>query len=73
MECLHCQGLLQENRASYTVNRKDYHLIIDNLPAWVCEQCGEPLFEEEVVDTIQGVLNILDKKLNALNELSFAA
>jgi len=57
MECLYCKGKLVRKKTSYTVTRKGYHLIIDNVPAWVCEQCGEPLFDEQTVDIIQDMLN----------------
>jgi len=49
MDCLYCQGELVQKKVSYTATRRGYHLIIDDVPAWVCEQCGEVLFDEEVV------------------------
>jgi len=51
---------------SYTANRAGYHLIIDDVPAWVCEQCGEPLFDEETVDAIQAMLREVDTRLKRL-------
>ena len=45
MKCLYCGGKLVRKKVSYTVTQKGYHLIIDDVPAWVCEQCGEPLFD----------------------------
>jgi YgiT-type zinc finger domain-containing protein len=63
MECLYCKGVLVRKRISYTATRKGYHLIIDEVPAWVCEQCGEPLFDEETVDAIQEVLRGVDTRL----------
>jgi YgiT-type zinc finger domain-containing protein len=51
---------------SYTVNRKGYHLVIDDVPAWVCEQCGEPLFEEETVDLVQEMLRAVDIRMERL-------
>jgi YgiT-type zinc finger domain-containing protein len=53
MECIHCHGTLERGHTSYTVNRKGYHLIIDNVLAWICAQCGEALFDEETVKAIQ--------------------
>lgn len=50
-------------RISYAATRKGYHLIIDEVPAWVCEQCGEPLFDEKTVDAIQEVLQGVDARL----------
>jgi YgiT-type zinc finger domain-containing protein len=72
MECVFCSGLLVRKRVSYTATRKGYHLIIDDVPAWVCEQCGEPLFDEKTVDTIQGLLQGVDTRLRDA-ALAFAA
>lgn len=66
MECLHCQGTLVQKTVDHTANRKGYHLIIDDVPAWVCEQCGEPLFDEVTVDAIQKALHEVDSQLNNL-------
>ena len=63
MECLYCKGTLIRKRVSYTATRKGYHLIIDDVPAWVCEQCGEPLYEEETVEAIQQILQGVDARL----------
>ena len=63
MECLYCRGVLVRKRISCTATRKGYHLIVDEVPAWVCEQCGEPLFDEETVDAIQEVLRGVDARL----------
>ena len=74
MECFHCQGTLVRRPVNYTANRKGYHLIIDDLPAWVCTQCGEPLFDEVTVDAIQKASHEVDLQLNNLpSHPSFAA
>jgi len=56
---------LVRGTVSYSANRKGYHLIIDDVPAWVCEQCGEPLFDEETVDAIQEVLEGVETRLES--------
>lgn len=70
MQCAYCQGQLVRKQISYTANRKGYHLIIDDVPAWVCEQCGEPMFDEETVDTIQAMLRDVDQRLEKLAALA---
>ncbi len=72
MECLYCKGQLRRTKVSYTATRNGYHLIIDQVPAWVCEQCGEPLFDEETVDAIQEMLREVDLRLEKL-AISLAA
>jgi YgiT-type zinc finger domain-containing protein len=66
MECIHCHGTLERGRTSYTANRKGYHLIIDHVPAWICKQCGEVLFDEDTVEAIQAMLREVDKQAEAL-------
>jgi hypothetical protein len=41
-------------------------MIIDDVPAWVCQQCGEPFFEEKAVDAMQGILSELDQRVAVL-------
>ena len=73
MECLYCRGELVRESVNDSANRKGYHLIIDDVPAWICEQCGEPLFDEETVDTIQEMLREVDSRLDKLTTLAVAA
>ncbi len=72
MKCLYCKGALVRKKVSYTATRKGYHMIIDDVPAWVCEQCGEPLFEEQAVEAVQGILCELDLRVSNLTTLAFA-
>jgi len=73
MKCLYCQGTLVRQQISYTANRQGYHLIIDDVPAWVCQQCGEPMFDEATVDLIQEMLHEVDTRLVKLTNLAVAA
>ena len=66
MKCLYCKSVLVQKKVSYTANRRGYHLIVDDVPAWVCEQCGEPLFDEETVDLIQDILRQVDMRMEKL-------
>ena len=54
MECYYCKGTMVRTKTAYTINKNGYHLVIDDVPAWICQQCGEPYFEGEQVDFIQG-------------------
>jgi uncharacterized protein with PIN domain len=40
--------------------------MLDAVPAWVCEQCGEAYFEEKEVDTIQDLVRSIEAKAEAL-------
>nr|VFJ62633.1 MAG: YgiT-type zinc finger domain-containing protein [Candidatus Kentron sp. DK] len=66
MECLHCKGWMTRKTAPFSVDRNGYHVTWEAIPAWVCTQCGEPLFEEHEVDHIQMALRKLDHETTIL-------
>lgn len=66
MKCLHCQGTMKRTHAPFHIDRKGYRLSLEQVPAWVCAQCGEPYFEEREVEQIQKVLVQLDVQTSDL-------
>ena len=66
MECFHCKGKMVKSNAPFSADRKGYHISWDSVPAWVCTQCGEPLFEENEVNHIQAALAKVDQETNVL-------
>ncbi len=72
MNCFHCQAALRRGASTFTDSRKGYVLVVQDVPAWVCPQCGEPLFEEAAVEGMQTVLRTLDEKVEKiLNQPDF--
>ena len=72
MQCHFCAGELKKGKTTYTLNRAGYHLLIDDVPAWICSQCGEVYFEENAVDMIQGMIKNLDMQVNKVREAAIA-
>ena len=66
VQCVHCKGRMQRGVAAFSVDRRGYHVHWDAIPAWVCTQCGEPLFETREVDLIQQALVALDRESQKL-------
>ena len=66
MKCIHCQGEMKRGFAPFHIDRKGCHLMLDNLPAWVCGQCGEVYFEEKQVDAVQDLIKSIDEKTEAI-------
>lgn len=62
MKCVYCQGEMTKGAAPFHVDRNEYHVVWDRVPAWVCNQCGEAYFETEEVETLQSALEELDKR-----------
>jgi YgiT-type zinc finger domain-containing protein len=66
MECYYCRGKLTRGTAPFDVTRNGYHVRFDAVPAWVCPQCGEALFDGDTVEMIEQALDILDKQVEKM-------
>jgi YgiT-type zinc finger domain-containing protein len=66
MTCIHCEGQMEKGTAPFHVDRNGYHLLLDTVAAWVCQQCGEVYFEETEVDSIQALIQTMDTQLENL-------
>lgn len=60
---------MKKSKTPYTISRKGYHFVLDNMPAWVCTQCGEAHFEEKEVTEIQKMLNKIDTHIQKINKV----
>jgi YgiT-type zinc finger domain-containing protein len=66
MRCMHCQGEMEKGTAPFHIDRKGVHLSLDDVPAWVCKQCGESYFEESEVDSIQAIIEAVEQQAEKL-------
>lgn len=66
MECPYCKGIMKKQAVPFTMERKGYQIHWDAVPAWVCTQCGESVFEEKEVNAMQRALSLVDKETQAL-------
>jgi YgiT-type zinc finger domain-containing protein len=66
MTCVHCGGKLERGAAPFHADRSGYHVHWDAVPAWVCAQCGEAMFDTQEVDAIQAGLAALDAHVREL-------
>ena len=62
MKCMYCQGEMTRGTAPFHIDRKGVHIGLDNVPAWVCTQCGEACFEEAKVDAMQEIIKAVDEQ-----------
>ncbi len=50
--CMYCQGELEPRRVSRVQEYEGRWIVIENLPALVCRQCGERFFTPDVHDLV---------------------
>jgi YgiT-type zinc finger domain-containing protein len=66
MKCLYCGGEMKKVKVGYAINRKDYHLYLEEIPAYVCTKCREKLFSEDEVEAIQKIIKHLKADVRQL-------
>ena len=48
-DCTFCRATVEEQRIEYDYRRQGNLLVVSNVPAGVCGQCGESYFKPEVL------------------------
>ncbi len=66
MNCAHCGGILLRSEAPFHIDRNGAHLHLERVPAWVCNQCGEPMFDEAAVESMHAILRAVDEQTDKL-------
>ena len=59
MECFMCKGELIEKKVNYMVDLEKTIIIIKDVPAKFCDQCGEQYFDDETSQNIEKIVNKL--------------
>ena len=67
---MHCRGTMIKGTAPFHIDKKGYHLTLDSVPAWVCQQCGEVYFDEQAVDSIQEIIKTLEDRTDKLTAVA---
>lgn len=55
-ECGVCKGKLKKQLLTYSQYLDGQFIIVENVPAWVCEQCGERFYDPEIVEKLQNLV-----------------
>lgn len=59
MNCFVCKGELKEKKVNYFVDLDNTIIIIKEVPAKVCCQCGEKYFDDKTSENIEKIVNQL--------------
>jgi len=61
-DCTFCGGPVEEKRIEYDYRRRGRLLVMRNVPAGVCRQCGEKYFKADVLKKMdERFHNIFDR------------
>ena len=63
--CPVCKAPMEETLQDYVLTLEDGgEVTLEDVPMWMCEQCGYSEVEEEVVATIEDMLEHMDEMLD---------
>ena len=55
-QCSLCNGKIKKGKTDFTVKANHHVISITNIPAYVCDSCGEAYFTPETSEFIDGLL-----------------
>lgn len=57
MTCFFCKGQTVETTTKFIVDLGNCVVIVKNVPAQVCQQCGEASFSDEVAQQLEKIVD----------------
>ena len=73
-DCTYCGGEVVEEKIEYDYRRKKHLMVVSNVSAGVCRQCGEKYFKPEVLKQMDSIYHdIFDRNQKPQRTLSVPA
>ena len=73
MKCLSCKsGNMEESTTTYTAVLKNCILIIKNIPCMKCEQCGEVLYNTDILEKIDDIIAMAEKMASEVSIIDYS-
>lgn len=71
MECIMCKGLTEKKTVNYILDLDNTIIIIKDVPANVCKQCGERYFDNDVMENLEKIVNNLRTVSTEMSVVSY--
>jgi YgiT-type zinc finger domain-containing protein len=72
MTCFFCKGDTEQKRKTHAVTLEHCVIIVKNVPALVCEQCGEVYFTDEVMQNLESIIDRLEHIIKEVAIVDYA-
>lgn len=63
MKCFYCKGQTVEKTTKFIVDLGQCVVIVKNVPAQVCEQCGETFYSDEVAKRLENIVEFIKNSI----------
>ena len=71
MVCFMCKGKLERKNISYMAEIDNTIIIIKEVPANVCKQCGEKYIDDDVMVNIEKIVKNLKKESKEISIIKY--
>ncbi len=71
-QCPLCSGHIQPGTTTFTVDLKTGVVVVRNVPAWVCTQCGEDWIEDAISEKLENIAKRARQQNTQLEMVSLA-
>jgi YgiT-type zinc finger domain-containing protein len=71
--CPLCGGQQTQGTTTFTVDKGNMLVVVRNVPATVCRQCGEAWILDSVATDLEGIVSQADAKRSQLEVIDMAA
>ena len=72
MNCFICKGSLEEKKTTFMVDLGDHIIIIKDVPSFVCSQCGDTTYSDEVARVLERIVESLRHAPTEMSVVSYA-
>lgn len=72
MTCFYCKGDTKQNLKTHAVTLDKCVIIIKNVPALICSQCGEVYFTDDVMQKIEIIVDRLESIIKEVAIVDYA-
>ena len=72
MSCFRCKGDIENKLKTHVVTLDKCVIIIKNVPALVCNQCGEVYFTDDVMRKLEGIVERLESIIKEVAIVDYA-
>ena len=72
MNCFMCKGALEEKKTTFMVDLGDHIIIIKDVPSYVCSQCGDTSYSDEVARVLEEIVESLRHAPTEMSDVSYA-
>ena len=72
MICFRCKGDTENRLMTHAATLDKCVIIIKNVPALVCNQCGEVYFTDEVIEKLEAIVDRLESIIKEVAIVDYA-